>query len=69
MTEGEQRHGCLTAYLMFGIGVNALAALRKNLSGRALIRRILPRGPGVDVAVPGVLNIFLPCGTPAVEEE
>lgn len=59
MSEGKQRHGCLTAWLVLMIIVNALAALL-YLFGSAVIRQNLPNEPAWTfpvLAVGCIINI------------
>jgi hypothetical protein len=57
MNEGKQRHGCLTAFLVVGIILNALGSLM-NLFGGAMIRQNLPDAPGWAFPVLGIDGIF-----------
>lgn len=57
MSEGKQRHGCLTAFLVVGIILNALASLM-HLLGGAMIRQNFPDAPGWALPVLAIGGIF-----------
>ena len=57
MSEGKQRHGCLTALLLAFIIMNALGALM-NLFGGAMIRQTFPDAPGWALPVLGIAGIL-----------
>jgi len=57
MSEGKQRHGCLTTFLVLGIIANALASLG-NLFGGAMIRQSFPDVPAWALPVLAVGGIF-----------
>ena len=56
-TEGKQRHGCLTAWLVLMIVTNSGTALTYLLAGDA-IRRSLPNAPGWAFPVLIVFALF-----------
>ena len=57
MSEGKQRHGCLTAFLVVGIIMNAIASLM-NLLGGAMIRQNFPDAPSWALPVLGIGGVF-----------
>jgi hypothetical protein len=57
MSEGKQRHGCLTAVLVVNIILNAFAILG-NLLGGAMTRQSFPDAPGWALPVLAIAGIF-----------
>jgi hypothetical protein len=57
MPKDKQRHGCLTAFLIFGIIMNVIASLM-NLLGGAMIRQHFPDAPVWSLPVLGLAGIF-----------
>ena len=57
MSDQKERHGCLTAFLIFVIVVNSLGALL-NLLGSNYIKQISPGIPTWAIAVIGIFCVF-----------
>lgn len=57
MSAGKQRHGCLTAFLVFSIILNALVS-SMNLFAGSMIRQGYPDMPGWALPVLGIAGIF-----------
>lgn len=64
MSEGKQRHGCLTAWLVLMIVANAATALM-YLLGSTAIKQNFPSAPGWAfpmLAVMGIVNVVCAVG-------
>jgi hypothetical protein len=57
MSDQKNRHGCLTAFLIFIIIVNSLTALIYLIGGNAVIQA-LPNIPSWALIVMGILAVF-----------
>lgn len=57
MSAGKQRHGCLTAFLVFSIILNALVSFM-NLFAGTMIRQGHPDMPGWTLPVLGIAGII-----------
>lgn len=56
MADGKYRHGCLTAFLVFGIISNTLVVLFYSL-GSAMVRGASPNLPGWSLPVLSVIAV------------